>query len=138
MSKVYLDASFFIASQVIENNLHQQARQKLNSLRSKTIYYSWLVLDEIIYVLEGGYNFNKKEVVKMVLSNLVDIANTEFISLDSSELEITKYLSSWQENFLKPRDTMHLFLMKEHNIKTIATFDQDFIKNRESLKIKIL
>ena len=51
---------------------------------------------------------------------------------------VKKYLKQWQKYNLRPIDSVHFFLMKQHKIKTIATFDNDFIKNKKQLGIKVL
>lgn len=140
VSKCYLDASFFVALQVVGHVHREKAEEKLDKLSQNqtTICYSWLMIDEAIHVLHSYYDFSKEKVAFAVKESLIEATNSQLVTNLVQEEKLLKYLRFWQKNKLRPRDALHLFLIKQHKIKTIATFDQDFIAQRKKLKIEIL
>ncbi|MBU1088745.1 type II toxin-antitoxin system VapC family toxin [Patescibacteria group bacterium] len=137
IDKIYLDASFFVALQIKEHIFYQKAWKKINKSQSIKIYFSLFTLDEAIHVLKK-YKLSKSKIIKIVKDKLINTNKSILISYKDDKKTSLKYLNLWQKYNLRPIDSVHLFLMKQHKIKTIATFDNDFIKNKKQPGIKVL
>jgi predicted nucleic acid-binding protein len=137
IDKVYLDSSFVIALQVTDHPFHIQALKQLSSLRESQLFISLFVIDEVIYVLKK-YKLEKKKIVELLKENISVLANLNVIGYAGEKEIIEEYLYFWKKSKLQPTDTMHVFLMKKENIRHIATFDQDFADQQETLGIKPL
>lgn len=135
--KIYVDASYFIAKQILEHPFHNEATVAGEKLAGSLLFVSFLAIDEIIYGL-GKYRISKKEISIAVKEDLLEIEEARFIGSPSDVEEFASYLNFWEEATLRPRDTAHLYLMKKNNIDSIITYDRDFIDNQEQLGIKIV
>jgi len=136
-SKVYIDASFFVALQVINHPYHKQAKAKLSVFKNMGLYFSILTIDEVLHAL-SRYEKDKNTIKKIIEESILDVKNVEILGLVKKSQSIRKYLRVWLRFGLKPRDALHLYLMKENKINKIASFDSDFINNQKLLKIKAL
>jgi len=137
IDKIYLDASFFIAFKIPSHPFYKKALKIFDQIKNQQIYFSLFFIDEVIYNL-SKYKLNKKQITDLVKKDLLEANNTFLLTLPPQKKIIEKYLKQWQKYNLKPIDSVHLFLMKQHKIKTIATFDNHFIKNKKQLGINIL
>ncbi len=133
---IYLDASVLVALLVEYHPLHTRATHIFDKIRNRPKTISYLVLDEVIYALTK-YKYEKSE-VSQKLETLILFGDFSFIGLENENASIKNYLKLWSNHSLHPRDAMHVAIMKENRIKTIATIDTDFIKHKESLSIKIV
>lgn len=135
--KIYFDASFIISLLTKEHVFNGAARNKLNVIQNQSIYISALTLDECVFNL--NYYSKDKDITAGLINNLIsDLDGLKELDQNVNFNSFKTYLSFWKQSRLKPRDAMHIFLMKQNKIKTIATFDKDFIKYQKELKIKVI
>lgn len=133
----YLDANFYVALQIIKHPFHDAAVKALKKYPNLIVYYSILTLDEIIFSLTK-YNFDKDVIHQNIYENLFNNPRMFDLPLNSNRDFLDSYLQTWSDNNLKPRDAMHYFFMQQNNIFRIATFDSDFIKNKQKLGIEVI
>lgn len=134
---IYLDASFFIATQIKEHIFHKQASKIFKNKISESVFcYSGLTIDEILHALSRY--LSKSEIVAVINNNLFNMQSFLYLNTSLKYIDIKEYLSIWENTTLKPRDAMHYFFMQQNNIIKIATFDDDFIKNKKRLGIEII
>jgi predicted nucleic acid-binding protein len=134
---VYVDTSFFIATQITNHPFHNEAVSILKKYINCPFYFSLLTLDEIVFTLLN-HRFKSFEIVDIITKKIVSIKNTRLIAYQNNLKQIREYMDFWKDASLSPRDAMHVFLMKQNKIKTIATFDADFKRNRKKLGIEII
>lgn len=133
---IYLDASFFVPLQVEKHPYRKYAIDKLKSSPISMFCYSYLTLDEIMYVL-GKYIKNKNLISTIINRDLLNNKLNQLVGLENDVKCADQFIKTWPTTGLKPRDALHLFTMKKNGIKKIATFDNDFIKNKRKLGIEI-
>ncbi len=134
---IYLDASFFIATQIKEHIFHKQASKIFKNKMNESVFcYTALTIDEIIHALSRY--LSKPEIVLLIETNLFNMQSFLYLNTSLKYIDIKEYLNTWENTTLKPRDAMHYFFMQQNNITNIATFDTDFIKNKKRLGIEIL
>jgi len=133
----YLDANFFIASQITSHPFYNSVQRVLTRNETVLLCYSILTLDEVLYTFTK-YKTDKEIICKTLKTNLLD--NPKMIKLiqGNNPIFYEEYLETWKNSGLKPRDAMHLHYMQQNHITKIATFDEDFIKNKKKLEIEIL
>jgi predicted nucleic acid-binding protein len=135
--KVYLDASFVIPLLVKEHPYHTQGFVISKYLQQCDVYISPLLLDEVMYSLTK-YRLTREYIAKTIKNNILTKSNVRVVNLDDTIEDLQNFLIYWKNSGLKPRDAMHMFIMRQNKVKKIATFDEDFIKNETRLKIKIV
>jgi predicted nucleic acid-binding protein len=130
--KVYLDSSFIISFVFEDHEFYGQAIGIAKSLDACPKYISPLVIDEALYGL-SKYGFKKKDIVQK-LEDIVRLESVYMIGIiDKSDL--IRYMNDWVKSSFRPRDYMHMHLMKENNINHIASFDEDFSKNARGITV---
>jgi predicted nucleic acid-binding protein len=134
---VYVDTSFFIATQITNHPFHQEALTVLETHKDSPFYFSFLTIDEIVFTLLN-HKITPPEIATIITNKIISIKNTRIVSFQNKIKYIQEYVDFWKETALKPRDAMHAYLMKLHSITTIATFDADFKRNRKKLGITII
>src|SRR5258708_7722367 len=135
--KVYLDASFLIATQVSNHIFHQEAVRKLARMKKTTPVLSLFAVGETIYILRK-LNVSKEQIVAMFKKNICSLDQLEVVSDGDGVEHISQYLDFWEKEQFKPTDAIHLFLMRSRGIKKLATFDADFIDREKELGIKMI
>lgn len=135
--KIYVDASFFIATQIINHPFHQESLRILKEYSESDLYFSLLTIDEIVYTLDK-YKIDQNKIISVIREKIILIRNTKLLSYKDNVGQIENYLEVWRKTQLRPRDALHLYLMREAALENIATFDKDFIKNRKRLGIRVL
>jgi len=135
--RVYLDASFIVSSQIQQNPHFQKADRIAKELIDKSLYISYLVIDEVMHGL-GKYGMDKRVIYKFIVLELIEANNVTLLVNKPMKQDLKTFMRFWGKTSLQPRDAMHIFLMKEHGISTIASFDRDFIERQQELKIEVL
>lgn len=122
---LYLDANFFIFALLDKTKKGENARKLqrdiINGMHNAVT--SSLSLDEIMWVLIKN---NKAHLLRTAVSGIYSTPNLEIKGVSASVPPIA--LDFIEKHNLKPRDAFHLAIMKEQNIKEIATDDSDFKK----------
>ncbi|MEI7578422.1 MAG: type II toxin-antitoxin system VapC family toxin [bacterium] len=134
---IYVDTNVFIAWLVASHPDYKQARCIFKQYSKYQFYYSLLVIDEILFVMTK-YRISKNIIQNIIKSNLIENPICILIEDTINHEQIEKYLNLWVNCGLKPRDALHYYYMKKMKITTIATFDQDFIRQQKKLGIKVL
>ncbi|MDA1338445.1 MAG: type II toxin-antitoxin system VapC family toxin [bacterium] len=133
---IYLDASFFIATQIKEHIFHKQASVTYQKFaNNSTFCFTSLTIDEVLHALSRY--LSKPQITEVIESKLLNTQSFLFLNTSLKYIDITEYLNIWENTPLKPRDAMHYFFMEQNNIHKMATFDTDFIKNKKRLGIEI-
>ncbi len=127
--KVFVDTSIFV--EMFKGNL--VAREIMDVLLTKDntmLCTSVSCIEEIIYVSKK-YKLNVKEILDFIEDNLyvLDISMETYRLFKSFVL---KY------DIGSVADLLHLATCKHHNIKYLATLDEDFIKPAKKEKITLL
>lgn len=134
---VYVDTSFFIATQIANHPFHKVACEALEIYKDAPFYFSLLTVDEIVFTLLN-HHISPTEISTIITEKITAIKNTRLIAYQNKMKQIQEYVEFWKDHALKPRDAMHAYLMKMNNITKIATFDADFKRNRKKLGITII
>ncbi len=134
---IYCDSSFIIASMVSNHLNHEKAVELIKNLKPTLLCISPLVIDEVIYGLRV-YGFDKDNIRSELKKRISGINLLEILPIIIDNARIDSYLNLWVNTNLKPRDAMHIFIMKQNGIKNIATFDNDFLKNNKELGINVI
>lgn len=137
VKKIYIDASFFIATQVINHPFHKKAGWFLKKMINDIFYFSLPTIDEIIYAFLQ-YQVDQETITSIINDKIVNIENVRLLNYPNDLYQIQSYLKIWNKSCLKPRDALHFYFMKVNNVKYLATFDNDFIKNEKKLGIKVV
>jgi predicted nucleic acid-binding protein len=134
---IYVDTSFFIATQIINHPYYGQACQLLKEFEKSTFHFSLLTVDEIVFTLLK-HKLPKGQIVAILEQKIIGIKNTKLVSYKTSMKQIHQYMESWMQSELAPRDAMHVYLMKSCKLSCIATFDADFRKQSKKLAITVI
>lgn len=147
--EIYLDANFLISWFISkEPELKKQARLLFAKFLAtkKELYSSALAFDEAWNGIRREYNFQKSVNLPcfndLVFNELKNFTNLilpklnliQFMDIRNGIVDAMNYIKTFE---LKPRDAFHLTIMKHNNITTIATDDDDFIKNQKSMNILV-
>ena len=96
--------------------------QKIVNSKVK-VYTSWVVIFEVVFVLQNSHKLTKDNIIKMLLP---------IIQSDSLHFEGKTLVESTFNNYLKKNislaDAYHAALMEKKRISKIYSFDEDFDK----------
>ncbi|MBI4130741.1 type II toxin-antitoxin system VapC family toxin [Candidatus Roizmanbacteria bacterium] len=134
---VYIDTSFFIATQTANHPRHSRAVAILESCKKWRLFFSLLTIDEIMYTLLQ-FNLSRNRINTIIRDKILSIHNVHLITYPPDLKSIEKYLTIWGMTGLAPRDALHLYLMRTKKIQYLATFDLDFKRNQHKLGISVL
>lgn len=137
MKKIYLDTNFLIALFIPIHTYNNKAVEIAELIKDQELYISILVINETIYSLRK-YSFEKEVIVERITSFIEDSRLQILENASDQHINWKEYLNIWLLSDLKPTDANHLYFMYLEGIKSIATFDSDFIKNAEKLNIEVL
>lgn len=132
---IYLDANYLVALFVEAHPLHTDSIKLFNNIDGFKIAISYLVIDEVIYVLTK-YKFDRAT-IKEQIGNFILMGDFILVGIKNEREAATDYIEFWGEHNLNPRDAMHLFIMRQNNIKIIASYDDDFITRQDELGISV-
>jgi predicted nucleic acid-binding protein len=120
---VYLDANVFVFAALATDKLGDASRHILANLRKIEAKTCCLTLDELAWaVLRRADVSTAAEACRAVLM----LKDLEIISVEYGDVwEMTKMMETWK---LKPRDGMHLAIMKRLGEESIVSEDEHFNK----------
>lgn len=128
----YLDSNILVYLKDISSPHYQKTIKLLQKLEAEkyNIFISPLCLDEFLYI---NYRYFKKLKAKnfynqmeALLSSILEIPGIRLLNPPKErekQIEVIKLMGKFK---LAPRDAYHLFIIRENNLKFMATFDQDF------------
>lgn len=136
-SRIYVDASFLISALIKDHEFNRRAEIIVKGDGNAVFYYSLLTLDETLYTIEKNYKSHKIP-LKEGLKQMLNSSNIKLISYTEDHKTVLDLIKIIENYNLRPRDASHFLIMNQNHLTIMATFDNDFIKNQEKLKIKIL
>lgn len=119
---IYLDANLFIIAAFGKDKKGERAREIIRKVsHGQPAITSVLALDEVMWVL---YRNKEPQTIKTMLTEIYAIRNLEVREAPQvCPLRAIDYIENYH---LKPRDAMHLAIMEEFGIDSIASDDCDF------------
>ncbi len=132
----YLDANFIVYLLVKSHPNNKDAIEKLKNLKNYSWVTSFLVLDEVLYIMNKY--IKDKELICSAIKSFFTKVELEMIGLENSIPVALKYIETWKFIVLKPRDAMHFQIMKSNKVKYIVTFDKHFNLNQKELGITVV
>ncbi len=137
IDKIYLDSNFIISILVDKHPQYLKSKKIIARHIEAKFFLSLLTLAETLHTLNVGYNIPRLE-LSFKLEDFLISREVKICDASPDYGNLAKlYLRIYTDNNLSPRDSLHYLIMKSNNIVYIATFDNDFIKNQEKLKIKV-
>ena len=135
--KIYIDTNVFVALHFSGHKFYDLALNLKKRFIGNKLYLGFLTIDEILYTL-SKYKISKKDSINIIKRGIVNSSDVTILPSPFESSEVLDYLYTYKKTSLKPRDSLHLYLMKINKIKKIATFDNDFIKKQKELGIEVL
>ena len=132
----YLDANFVIALLIKNHSQSKKALAKSLEIREMSFAISYLLVDELLYGMTK-YSQDRAFIYKAI-KQFLNSGNFVVVGPGQSNFSIEDYLRTWKSSSLKPRDAMHLQIMRSNNIKYMVTFDGDFISRQKELGITVV
>lgn len=136
-ANIYVDTSFFIATQVANHPFHGVACELLAMYESSTFFFSLLTIDEIVYTLQK-HRIKRDQIPAIIHEKIIAIKNAKILTYKNGMKDLEEYVKTWNDTQLAPRDALHIYLMRSQKIKHLATFDKEFKRRQEQLGIEIL
>ncbi len=130
MAKVFIDSTIFVESMKDNKNALDILKYLLES--EHHLFVNPSVCEEVIYILKKRRPTHIKVFKNFILDNYIEI-----LSIDEN---IVFYFFDLVGKYDIPStaDLLHLATCKYHNIKYLATLDEDFIKPAKKEKITLL
>ena|ERR1043165_8374792 len=128
MTRLFLDANFVIALEVLDDQHYNEATQHWKSLIETplSLVTTSYVFDEVVTYLNSRHQHDKA--VK-VGSNLLNAANIEVIQVDESLFyEAWSYFEQHTDKSYSLTDCVSFVLMKRLGITEALTFDKHFVQ----------
>jgi predicted nucleic acid-binding protein len=120
---LYLDANFFIFALLDRTDKGIEARrlqQMIVEGKDKAITSS-LALDEVMWVLTRG---GKQHLLRTAIDGIYSMPNLDVVEVSSTApLLALDFIEGYG---LKPRDALHLAVMRENRVEKILSDDEDF------------
>jgi predicted nucleic acid-binding protein len=131
---MYLDANFFVFGVTGTDARAQRILALLDQVeKGKTAFASALVVDEVIWALRR--NKQDWDFIQQVVEDIYNTVNLEVCDVPG-DLPLDA-LRVMDEHRLKPRDALHVALMKRYGITEIASDDSDFDRVPGIKRIKV-
>jgi len=119
---IFLETSFLINYYVTKVQNHPKAKEIFNEIENKPKAISQMVIYETLTVLR-----KLKQPETIIKKAYNDLANSEDITVFEDVLYYDQALEyTLNKNKIGFFDNLSYAVMKENNIKTIASFDPDF------------
>ena len=129
---IFLDANFFINLYVETNENHEKAKKIYDSLENETLIISNLVIMEVITVM----NIKLKQEIGLISKVYNDLNKYYTIIIDNDYydrgFEILNKEFKENNERIPLFDCVYMALMRDLEIKKIASFDKHF-DNKESI-----
>jgi len=122
---LYLDANFFIFA-LLDNTERGTAARRIQKTivegKERAITSS-LAIDEIMWVLLRN---RKQNLLRVAVEGIYLMPNLDVVSVSSTApLMALDFLEKYN---LKPRDALHIAVMRENKVERIVSDDKDFDK----------
>ena len=120
---LYLDANFFIFALLDNTKKGAEARnlqRKIVEDAEESITSS-LALDEVMWVLIRG---DRRHLLRAAVEGIYSTPNLNVVPVSSSAPLLA--LEMIEKYDLKPRDALHLAVMRENRVESIVSDDTDF------------
>jgi len=120
---LYLDANFFIFALLdnTERGIAARRIQKTIVEGKERAITSSLALDEIMWVLLRN---KKQNLLRVAVEGIYLMPNLDIVSVSSTApLMALDFLEKYD---LKPRDALHIAVMRENKVEKIVSDDKDF------------
>lgn len=131
---IYLDANFFIFA-LLDNT---KKGEKSRAIQKEIIdgkylaFTSPLAIDEVMWVLIKN---NKNHLLRNAVEDIYSTPNLEVREISSlAPLHALGFIETYN---LKPRDALHVSIMKQMQLTTIVSDDNDFDKVKGIKRIKL-
>lgn len=129
---LYLDANFFIFALLDRTDKGVEARRILQMIvKGERALTSPLALDEVMWVLIKG---GKKHLLRMAIEGIYSTPNLDVVEVISTAPILA--LDLIERYDLRPRDALHIAIMRENNVDTIVSDDEDFDRIEGLKRIK--
>ena len=130
--EVYVDSNLFIYASSEEGIISKNAYEIIKKINDGNLiaYTSTLTMDEVLYIIQKKVG---REIAANIIENYIKLNNLNIISVD---LEIlNKSIEIYKQTNLKPRDSIHLAVMKINKISAMISSDPDFDKIKDVKRI---
>lgn len=127
---IFLDASFFIAASIKKDQWHGRVRKILPEVQKQDKVTSILVLSEAVTMV-GSLAGGKKGI--RLYNYISDNHEVKYVDNELSSRAMNTFLQ--YDGVLSFADAISLELMKAFKIDTIVSFDSDFDKADEIVRI---
>lgn len=129
MSKVFVDASAFVALYLYDDDFHKPATELLNGLQDREVLFvtSNFILDEVYTFIRAKRGKNQAIGFAEFLSENFDTVRVARITI-ADEQEAFKYFKELPGRGLSYTDCTSFALMKRLGVKEAFAFDRDFVK----------
>ena len=130
--EVYVDSNLFIYASSEEGIISKNAYEIIKKINDGNLiaYTSTLTMDEVLYIIQKKVG---REIAANIIENYIKLNNLNIISVD---LEIlNKSIEIYKSTNLKPRDSIHLAVMKINKISAMISSDPDFDKIKDVKRI---
>lgn len=118
---VYLDANVFVFAALAKDSMGDASRRILSKLRAIDAKTCCLTLDELAWVVLKKVN---NETAVKACRAVLALKDLDIVSIEYGDIwMMTELMTKFQ---LKPRDALHLAVMRRHDEKTIITEDPHF------------
>lgn len=119
---IFLDTTFIVGLFVSNDNWHESAVKVYNNIKGQKLVISKLVIAETVTIMKN--KLKTKDIIEIYrnLPNFFEVIEDEAL-FDDAMNEFVKYDSS-----ISFFDAMYVAIMKREKISKIASFDSDFDK----------
>jgi len=120
---LYLDANFFIFALLDRTDRGVEARRLQQTIvkGQERAITSSLALDEVMWVLIKG---KKRHLLRTAIEGIYSTPNLDVVGVSSTAPLLA--LDFIEKYDLKPRDALHTAIMRENEVETIISDDEDF------------
>ncbi len=123
---IFLDTNIILRFILQDHPLYSpKAKAILNKIDNKKIKIrlSWLVIFEVVFVLQNSHNLKREDICQ----KLLPILTLENITFEQKQL-LNSVFDYYVSKKISLADAYHIALMNQRKIKTIYSFDRDFDK----------
>lgn len=126
---IFLDTTFIVGLFVSNDYWHESAVKVYNDIKNQKLVISKLVIAETVTVLKN--KLKTKDIIEIYrnIPNFFEIIEDENL-FDEAMVEFVKYDSS-----ISFFDAMYVAIMKNQKIDKIASFDSDFDKIDDLVRV---
>ena len=130
--EVYVDSNLFIYASTEEGIISEKAYEIIKKIDEGSLiaYTSTLTMDEVLYIMQKKVG---RDIAVNTVENYIKLNNLKIISVDLEVLN--KSIEIYKQTNLKPRDSIHLAVMKINKIDTMITSDSDFDKIKDIKRV---